>query len=203
MICCIRKSGEIDKRLFEFGTVNHFLKDQDGDTALEVLSCILIMWLKSEKSSIESFDYEKIDTELARLDEKIRQKQMKDAAIKKMSGKISSIVEPMLKNVLKMPYAEAAEMMSNKVTDVMQQLKDAGDIVDFCDSLNRNTEKTISSNEFHLDIGFKLCKEDDFSIVVADVMPKSGNDVPEVNVQEKKEQKIGRASCRERVCLYV
>ena len=71
--------------------------------------------------------------------------------------------------------------MPKKVANVMQQFKDAGDIVDFCISLNRNTEKTISGNEFHIDIGFKLCDEDDFSIVVADVMPKSGNDMPEAD----------------------
>lgn len=186
MICCVRKSGEIEKRLFEFSTVNHFLKDKDGDSALEVLSCILIMWLNAEKSSIESFDYEKIDVELARLDEEIRQKQLKDAAIEKTSSRITSIVEPMLKDVLCSPYAEVAEAMPKKVSNVMQQFKDAGDIADFCVSLSRNTEKTINNNEFHIDIGFKLCKDDDFSIVVADVMPKSGISMQKADAQETK-----------------
>lgn len=175
VICCIRKSGEVDKRLFEFSTVNHFLKDKDGDSALEVLSCILIMWLNSEKSDIDSFDYEKIDAELARLDEEIRQKQLKDAAIEKMSSRISSVVEPILKNChYYKQYEEVAEAMTKKVSDVMQQFKDAGDVVDFCISLDRNTEKTISNKEFHLDIGFKLCKDDDFSVIVTDVMLNSG-----------------------------
>lgn len=86
VICCVKKDGKVEKRLFEFSTVNHFLKDKDGDSALEVLSCILIMWLNAEKNDIVSFDYEKIDADLARLDEELRQKQLKDAAIEKMSS---------------------------------------------------------------------------------------------------------------------
>lgn len=175
MICCIRKSGKIEKRLFEFKIANHFLKDCDGDSALEVLSCILIMWLNAEKSDIESFDYEKIDAELARLDEEIKWKQLKDVAVEKMRCRICAVVTPLLENVMKQQYAEAVEEATRKVSNVMQQFKNAGDVVDFNVTMNRNTMKTVSAGEFHVDVMFKLHDEDKFSNVAIDVVSDSNN----------------------------
>lgn len=173
MICCVRKNGKVEKRLFEFSTVNHFLKDKDGDSAFEVLSCMLIMWLNAEKSSIESFDYEKIDAELVRLDEEIKQKKLRDEAIEAMSSRIVSIIKPVLQDMQYAHCTEAIESMSKKVSNVMQQFKDAGDIADFYVSSSENSETAMSRNEFHVDIGFKLHEGDDFSIVVMDIMPKN------------------------------
>lgn len=66
-VCAIHSDGTISKSLFEFNIINHFLKLQDGDSAVEVLMCILIDLVKNDKS-IASFDPKTIDAELAKIE---------------------------------------------------------------------------------------------------------------------------------------
>ena len=77
IVCAVMKDGTVKKRFLEFNTVNYFLKDYKGAFAIEVVKCILILWLNEEKNNIQDFDYMKIDAELVKLE-----KEYLDAAKK-------------------------------------------------------------------------------------------------------------------------
>lgn len=81
-LCAVMKDGSIDKRFFEFKIVNHFLKDKDGDAAVEVVKCILVEWCKENKD-IKDFDISIIDTELARIEKDYLDKQHEEKKITK------------------------------------------------------------------------------------------------------------------------
>lgn len=68
----MKADGSVDKKFLEFKTINHFLKDKDGDAAVEVMKCILVLWA-SEDKSVSSFDVETISNELKKLDEEAKQ----------------------------------------------------------------------------------------------------------------------------------
>lgn len=68
IVCAVMKDGSVKKRFLEFNAVNYFLRDYKGAFAIEVVKCILILWLNEEKSSIQDFDYMKIDAELAKIE---------------------------------------------------------------------------------------------------------------------------------------
>ena len=68
IVCAVMKDGSVKKRFLEFNTVNYFLRDYKGAFAVEAVKCILILWLNEEKSSIQDFDYMKIDSELAKIE---------------------------------------------------------------------------------------------------------------------------------------
>ena len=87
IICSIKKDGTIEKKLFEFKSINHFLKDKDGDSAVEVVECILALWANEDKS-IVSYDYEKIDAELVKLDEQAKELAKKDEVKNEIGKKI-------------------------------------------------------------------------------------------------------------------
>lgn len=76
-LCAVMSNGLIDKKLFEFNIVNHFLKDTDGNSAVDVVKCILIMWKKEQKDIVD-FNVEKIDAELVRLDEEFAKQKTED-----------------------------------------------------------------------------------------------------------------------------
>ena len=82
IVCAVMKDGTVKKRFLEFNTVNYFLKDYKGAFAIEVVKCILILWLNEEKNSIQDFDYMKIDAELVKLE-----KEYLDAAKKQNDSK--------------------------------------------------------------------------------------------------------------------
>lgn len=171
ILCCIRKNDEIDKRFFEFNVVNHFLKDHDGDSAIEVIKCMLILWMNTEKTSIKNFDYEKIDAELARLDKEIADKQAKEQKINDTGKRIHDIMKPIVDSALYESYDSAANTVKEKVEKLLERFKNAGDICKYIVSLDRNTEQTIAANHFFLDIGFKLEENDEFTILVCHVKP--------------------------------
>lgn len=75
LVCSVRSDGSVKHRLLEFKTVNHFLKDNDIESALEVVQCILLEWLKDEPNKISSFDVKTIDDYLTELDKKLAEKQ--------------------------------------------------------------------------------------------------------------------------------
>jgi len=71
IICAVKDNGVIDKKFLEFKTINHFLKDKDGDAAVEVMKCILILWAEEDKK-VASFDVNLIGDELKKLDEEAK-----------------------------------------------------------------------------------------------------------------------------------
>lgn len=75
-ICAVMKDGSVDKRFFEFGAVNHFLKEKDGDSACEVVEAILVEWAKGDKN-IKDFDMQVIDDELAKIEAEYVEEQKK------------------------------------------------------------------------------------------------------------------------------
>lgn len=92
-ICAVKKDGNIEKKLLEMNTVNHFLREYKGQYAIDVVKCVLLLWLQQDKE-IESFDYMKIDAELARIEQEYleREKAKLQAAKKEvvLSGNVVS-----------------------------------------------------------------------------------------------------------------
>lgn len=79
IICAIKADGTIEKKLFEFNIINHFLLQHDAESAIEVVMCILQCWLEEDKS-IVSFDYNTIDKALSALDNEYVDSEEKDNA---------------------------------------------------------------------------------------------------------------------------
>lgn len=184
ILCCIRKNGTIDKKFFEFNSVNHFLKDKDGDTAVDVVKCILILWLRNEKSTIESFDYEKIDAELVRIDKEIADKKAKDEKINATGSRIKDIVKPVIESARGKEYSVISEDTKNKVEKLLEEFKKAGQIVQYVVSLDRNIKQSIEKHIFFIDIGFKIEEADDYTILACNIIPEQLNK----NEQEEKEK---------------
>lgn len=88
-VCAIHRDGHISKTLFEFNSVNHFLVTQDGDSAVEVLTCILIDLAKNDKT-ITSFDPDIIDAELVKIEREYlaeqKKKELEEADKSDLSG---------------------------------------------------------------------------------------------------------------------
>lgn len=73
-LCAIHKDGTMSKTLFEFGIVNHFLKLKDGDKAVEVVEVMLIDLVSNDKS-IVSFNIDRIDAELKKIEDEYLKQQ--------------------------------------------------------------------------------------------------------------------------------
>ena len=63
----VTSDGEVLMRFFEFGSVNHFLRLKDGDSAAEVVAAILVEWAKEDRR-IACFDVDRIDAEFAKIE---------------------------------------------------------------------------------------------------------------------------------------
>ena len=88
-ICAVKKDGSIEKKLLEMNTINHFLREYKGQYAIDVVKCILLMWLQQDKE-IESFDYMKIDAELARIEQEYLEREKAKLQAAKKDAELSS-----------------------------------------------------------------------------------------------------------------
>ena len=85
-LCAIHENGEISKKLFEFNIVNHFLKEKEGDKAVEVVEAMLVD-LVCDFPTIKTFDIDKIDAELKRIEsEYLKQQALEKPEEKKETG---------------------------------------------------------------------------------------------------------------------
>ena len=68
-LCAVRKDGVVETQLMEFNIVNHFLAKNDGDSAAEVVLCMLVLWLSQDRlKTIRDFDIDIIDAALHKLE---------------------------------------------------------------------------------------------------------------------------------------
>lgn len=155
IICSIKKDGTIEKKLFEFKPINHFLKDKDGDSAVEVVECILALWANEDKS-IVSYDYEKIDAELVKLDEQAKELAKKDEVKNEIGKKIKEKITPLFDEIANLKFDDAMQLMQEKIGKVLEQMKDSKEIVVGIVSFNRNVLATINQKQMFVDVGFKV-----------------------------------------------
>ena len=155
IICSIKKDGTIEKKLFEFKSINHFLKDKDGDSAVEVVECILALWANEDKS-IVSYDYEKIDAELVKLDEQAKELAKKDEVKNEIGKKIKEKITPLFDEIANLKFDDAMQLMQEKIGKVLEQMKDSKKIVVGIVSFNRNVLATINQKQMFVDVGFKV-----------------------------------------------
>lgn len=155
IICSIKKDGTIEKKLFEFKSINHFLKDKDGDSAVEVVECILALWANEDKS-IVSYDYEKIDAELVKLDEQAKELARKDEVKNEIGKKIKEKITPLFNEIANLKFDDAMQLMQEKIGKVLEQMKDSKEIVVGIVSFNRNVLTTINQKQMFVDVGFKV-----------------------------------------------
>ena len=77
-LCAVKKDGTVDMQLVEFGSVNHFLVEKDGDSAAEVVLCMLVLWLQQDKlKTIRDFDIDTIDAALHKVEEEFIENEKK------------------------------------------------------------------------------------------------------------------------------
>ena len=155
IICSIKKDGTIEKKLFEFKSINHFLKDKDGDSAVEVVECILALWANEDKS-IVSYDYEKIDAELVKLDEQAKELAKKDEVKNEIGKKIKEKITQLFDEIANLKFDDAMQLMQEKIGKVLEQMKDSKEIVVGIVSFNRNVLATINQKQMFVDVGFKV-----------------------------------------------
>ena len=155
IICSIKKDGTIEKKLFEFKSINHFLKDRDGDSAVEVVECVLALWANEDKS-IVSYDYEKIDAELVKLDEQAKELAKKDEVKNEIGKKIKEKITPLFDEIANLKFDDAMQLMQEKIGKVLEQMKDSKEIVVGIVSFNRNVLATINQKQMFVDVGFKV-----------------------------------------------
>lgn len=155
IICSIKNDGTIEKKLFEFKSINHFLKDRDGDSAVEVVECILALWANEDKSII-SYDYEKIDAELVKLDEQAKELAKKDEVKNEIGKKIKEKITPLFDEIANLKFDDAMQLMQEKIGKVLEQMKDSKEIIAGIVSFNRNVLATINQKQMFVDVGFKV-----------------------------------------------
>lgn len=73
-LCAVHKDKSVSKTLFEFKIVNHFLKDQEGEKAVEVVETMLVDLVRNDKT-IETFDIDIIDAELKKVEDEYLKSQ--------------------------------------------------------------------------------------------------------------------------------
>ena len=66
-LCAVKKDGTVDKKLFEFKIVNHFIRSGEMREAREAVRCILTEWAAEDKGVL-NFDPEKIEAELKKIE---------------------------------------------------------------------------------------------------------------------------------------
>lgn len=76
-LCAIHKDGKMSKTLFEFNIVNHFLKEKEGEKAVEVVEVMLVDLVKNDKT-ISTFDIDIIDAELKKIEEEYLKAQAEE-----------------------------------------------------------------------------------------------------------------------------
>ena len=82
-LCAVRKDGVVETQLMEFNIVNHFLAKNDGDSAAEVVLCMLVLWLSQDKlKTIRDFDIDTIDAALHKLETEFIEANKKEAEAK-------------------------------------------------------------------------------------------------------------------------
>lgn len=155
IICSIKKDGTIEKKLFEFKSINHFLKDKDGDSAVEVVECILALWANEDKS-IVSYDYEKIDAELVKLDEQAKELAKKDEVKNEIGKKIKEKITPLFDEIANLKFDDAMKAAQEKIGNILKQMKNDKEIVAGIVSFNRNVLATINQKQMFVDVGFKV-----------------------------------------------
>lgn len=77
VISFVSNSGEVVSSMFEFNTMNHFLKKDLREDAVDAVICILSELVKENKSSIKCFDIDKIDAWMKKAEEDYVKKQTK------------------------------------------------------------------------------------------------------------------------------
>ncbi len=82
-LCAVRKDGVVETQLMEFNIVNHFLAKGDGDSAAEVVLCMLVLWISQDKrKTIRDFDIDTIDAALHKLEAEFIEAEKKEAEAK-------------------------------------------------------------------------------------------------------------------------
>ena len=65
----VSDDGSVKKLIFDFNSVNHFLVSNDCSKAVEVVECMLSELIRENRSSIESFDIDRIEAEAKKIQE--------------------------------------------------------------------------------------------------------------------------------------
>lgn len=187
ILSCFKKDGSFEKKFFEFKAVNHFLKEKDGDAAAEVVACILWLW-KCSDSSIASFDYEKIDAELVKIDREIAEKQAREQKISDTGKRICDIIRPTVDAAEGKPYDEVADKTKVAVERMLDEFVKSEDICKYVVSLDRNNDASKARGELFLDIGYKLEEGAEFTVLACHVNPKKADEQKEEEEKKKQEE---------------
>jgi len=167
-LAAVMKDGSIAKRFFEFNSVNHFLKDKDGDRACEVVEAILIEWTKEDKN-IEDFDMDKIDAEFAKIEAEYVENEKRKELERETGRKIKDAVEPIVNKASGKAYDDVVGNIYAEVDAAVGKMKESGELFSYTLSLSRNDDASKARKEFHLDVGYRLTEKSEMLVLVCDV----------------------------------
>ena len=171
------KDGTISKRFFEFNSVNHFLKDKDGDSAREVVEAVLVEWAKEDKNIVD-FDMDRIDAEFAKIEAEYVAEQKKLDAVR---TDIMSAINEYGRAFSAWPVkTEDLDGIGKACTDLLAPIKEKHGIFQIVVSMVKNSEVNLAAGEFYITIGLKLYEKDEFRLFDA-IVRKPEND----NTKEK------------------
>ena len=167
-LAAVMKDGTIAKRFFEFNSVNHFLKDKDGDRACEVVEAILVEWAKEDKN-IEDFDMDKIDAEFAKIELEYVENEKRKELERETGRKIKDVVEPIVNKASGRAYDDVVGSIYAEVDAAVGKMKESGELFSYTLSLSRNDDASKARKEFHLDVGYRLTEKSEMLVLVCDV----------------------------------
>lgn len=67
-ICYVSTTNDVVVKMFEMNSINHFLKDKNGDDAVEVAICMITALYNECKKFVKNFDVAKIDAVLTNIE---------------------------------------------------------------------------------------------------------------------------------------
>lgn len=171
VLAYVGTDGKLVTKLFEFNTVNHFLKLTDGDSAVEVVTAILVDWAKNDMR-IRDFDIDEIDAGLKKIEDDYAEEEKARRADEDAGRKIKELVGPVMDGMSGMSYADAVAAVERDIRPILEKLVSDKTVSEYEFGYGRNTPSTKEAGEFFLNIGYKARPESETLVLVCAVRPK-------------------------------
>lgn len=176
------KDGTIAKRFFEFNSINHFLKDRDGDAACEVVEAILIEWAKEDRDIVD-FDMDRIDAEFAKIEAEYVAEQKR---ISDVESDIMSALDGYGKSFSAWPVASGdLDRIGKECGNLLAPLKEKHGLHQIVVSMAKNANVNLGNGEFYVSVGWRLKDGEKFRLLDTVVRkPDTAKESGDVAVQQ-------------------
>ena len=165
MAACM-DDGSIAKRFFEFNSVNHFLRQKDGDSAVEVVEAILVEWAKEDRHIVD-FDMDRIDAEFARIEAEYKEAEAEKTRLKAAQDEASARIRAAIDPIVEEERAKGAEGLGRRLLEraeaAIAALKTEGAVADAKAAVREEGGETF------LNVGFKAAEGGEYAVLACHV----------------------------------